>query len=50
MRQSLRRALWAGAIVAVTVTAVPMVQASAAAACAPAWSASSVYVKGNQAS
>jgi chitinase len=50
LRKSLRRALWAGAIVAVTVTAVPMVQASAAAACAPAWSASSVYVKGNQAS
>ena len=45
MNKSLRRALWAGAIVAVTAAAVPMVQASAAVACAPAWSASAVYVK-----
>ncbi|HET6531107.1 MAG TPA: glycosyl hydrolase family 18 protein [Actinoplanes sp.] len=50
MRTSLRRALWAGAMVAMVATAVPMVQASAAAACAPAWNPSSVYVKGNQAS
>ena len=50
MKKTLRRALWAGAIVAVTAASVPMVQASAAVACAPAWSASTVYVKGNQAS
>ncbi|GAA3340347.1 hypothetical protein GCM10020358_27610 [Amorphoplanes nipponensis] len=47
MKKSLRRALWAGAIVAVATAAVPVVQASAAAACAPAWSASAVYVKDN---
>ena len=42
-------------LVAVTVTSsaaalVPMAASSAAAACAPAWSASAVYVGGNQAS
>ena len=50
MKKSLRRALWAGAIVAVTTAAVPVVQASAAVACAPAWSASAVYVKDNSVS
>jgi len=47
VKKSLRRALWAGAIVAVATAAVPVVQASAAVACAPAWSASAVYVKDN---
>ena len=50
MQKSLRRALWAGAIVAVTAAAMPMVQASAAEACAPAWSATQVYNGGNTAS
>ena len=50
MNKSLRRSLWAGAIVAVVAAAVPVVQASAAAACAPAWSASAVYVKDNSVS
>src|SRR4029453_5605930 len=50
VQKSLRRALWAGAIVAVTAAAMPMVQASAAEACAPAWSASQVYVGGTTAS
>ncbi|MFI7597677.1 glycosyl hydrolase family 18 protein [Actinoplanes sp. NPDC049681] len=45
MKKSLRRALWAGAIVAMASAAVPMVQASAAAACAPAWSSTAVYTK-----
>ena len=48
MRKSLRRALWAGAIVAVASAAIPMVQASAAATCAPAWSSSAIYVKDNK--
>ncbi len=50
MKKSLRRALWAGAVVAVAAAAVPVIQASAAAACAPAWNASSVYTKDNQVS
>jgi chitinase len=50
LKKSLRRALWAGAIVAVTAAVVPAVQASAAVACAPAWSATAVYVGGNVAS
>ena len=50
MKKSLRRALWAGAVVAVAAAAVPMVQASAAAPCAPAWSASTVYLKDNSVS
>jgi chitinase len=50
LKKSLRRALWAGAIVAVTAAVVPAVQASAAVACAPAWSATQVYVGGNVAS
>jgi chitinase len=50
LKKSLRRALWAGAIVAVTAAVVPAIQASAATACAPAWSATQVYVGGNVAS
>ncbi|MGX6604215.1 glycosyl hydrolase family 18 protein [Micromonosporaceae bacterium Da 78-11] len=50
MQKSLRRALWAGAIVVATTATVPMVQASAAVACAPAWSSSTAYVKDNVAS
>ncbi|MEU4236665.1 glycosyl hydrolase family 18 protein [Actinoplanes sp. NPDC026619] len=50
MQKSLRRALWAGAIVVATTATVPVVQASAAAACAPAWSSTAVYVKDNAAS
>jgi chitinase len=50
LKKSLRRALWAGAVVAVAAAAVPMVQASAAAPCAPAWSSSTVYLKDNSAS
>jgi chitinase len=50
LKKTLRRALWAGAIVAVATAAIPTIQATAAVACAPAWSASAVYVNGNQAS
>ncbi|GIM94490.1 glycosyl hydrolase family 18 protein [Paractinoplanes toevensis] len=50
MQKSLRRALWAGVIVAAATATVPVVQASAAAACAPAWSSTAVYVKDNTAS
>jgi chitinase len=50
LKKSLRRALWAGAIVAVAAAALPAVQASAATACAPAWSATTIYVGGNSAS
>ncbi|MCA2212447.1 glycosyl hydrolase family 18 protein [Jidongwangia harbinensis] len=52
MKKSLRRALWAGAIMAVAAATIPVlqVQASAAVACAPAWTASAVYTKGNLAS
>jgi chitinase len=50
VKKSLRRALWAGAVVAVAAATVPMVQASAAVACAPAWNATTVYTKGNLAS
>jgi chitinase len=50
LKKSLRRALWAGAIVAVAAAAVPVVQADAAVACAPAWSASAIYVKDNKVS
>ncbi|WP_369819595.1 carbohydrate-binding protein, partial [Actinoplanes sp. TFC3] len=50
MKKSLRRALWTGAIVAVTTASVPMVQASAAVACASPWSATAVYTNGLTAS
>jgi len=50
VQRSLRRALWAGVIVTAAVATVPMVQASAAVTCAPAWSATAVYVKDNAAS
>src|SRR3954463_1990625 len=50
LKKSLRRALWAGAAVVVVTAGVPLVQASAATACAPAWSATQVYTNGNQAS
>jgi len=53
VQKSLRRALWAGAgviVVAATVATVPTVTASAAVACAPAWSSTAVYVGGNSAS
>src|SRR3954470_1186878 len=50
VQKSLRRALWAGAIVVAATATVPMVQASAAVACAPAWSSTAVYVKDNVAS
>jgi chitinase len=51
VQKSLRRALWAGVIVTATIATVPMIQSSAAAvACAPAWSATAVYVKDNVAS
>jgi chitinase len=50
LKKSLRRALWAGAVVAVATASVPLVQASAAVACAPAWSATTIYVGTNTAS
>jgi chitinase len=50
LKKSVRRALWAVALVALAAVAVPVVQASAATACAPAWSPSAVYVNGNSAS
>ena len=51
MHKSLRSALWAGSVVVATVAAtLPVVQASAAVACAPAWSATTVYNGGNKAS
>src|SRR3954454_6598317 len=50
LTKSLRRALWAGAAVVVVSAGVPLVQASAAAACAPAWSSTQVYTNGNQSS
>jgi chitinase len=50
VQKSLRRALWAGALVVATTAAVPLVQASAATACAAAWSSTAVYVNGNSAS
>jgi chitinase len=50
LKKSLRRALWAGAAVVVVTAGVPLVQASAAVACAPAWSATQVYTANNQAS
>src|SRR3954470_7599707 len=50
VQKSLRRVLWAGAIVVAATATVPMVQASAAVACAPAWSSTAVYVKDNVAS
>jgi chitinase len=53
LKKSLRRALWAGGIGTVVAAAsigVPLVQASAAAACAPAWSSTAVYTASNQAS
>jgi chitinase len=50
VQKSLRRALLAGVVVAAGVVAIPTVQASAAVACAPAWSSTAVYVKDNVAS
>ena len=50
MKKSLRRALLAGVVVAAGVAVVPIVQASAAEACAPAWTSTAVYVGGNVAS
>jgi hypothetical protein len=50
LKKSLRRALWAGAVVAVATAAVPLVLASAAVTCATAWSATTVYVKDNSVS
>ena len=50
MQKSLRRALWAGAVVVAATAVVPLTQASAAVACAPAWSSTAVYVKDNGAS
>src|SRR3954453_8284930 len=50
VQKSLRRALWTGAIVVAATATVPMVQASAAVACAPAWSSTATYVKDNVAS
>jgi chitinase len=47
LKKSLRRALWAGALVAVAAASVPVIQASAAVACAPAWVSSSIYTKDN---
>src|SRR4051794_1068974 len=46
----LRRAFWAGLIAVAATAIVPVTQASAAAACAPAWSATAVYPQGNSAS
>jgi len=50
VQKTLRRALWAGVIMVAAAAAVPTVQASAAVACAPAWSSTAVYVKDNVAS
>jgi chitinase len=50
VQKSLRRALWVSAIVVATTATVPVVQASAAVACAPAWSSATAYVKDNVAS
>ena len=50
MQTSLRRALWAGVLAVAATAMVPFTQASAAVACAPAWSSTAVYVKDNVAS
>jgi chitinase len=50
VQKSLRRALWAGAVVVASTATIPAVQASAATACAPAWSSTATYVQGNSAS
>ena len=53
MKKTFRRAVLAGAGVAVLAASaalVPLFNASAAVACAPAWSATTVYTKGNVAS
>ncbi|RZU52901.1 chitinase [Krasilnikovia cinnamomea] len=50
MKRSARRALCAAVITTAAVVLVPVVQASAATACAPAWAATQVYVKDNSAS
>src|SRR6185436_10252299 len=50
VQKSLRRALWAGLLAVAATAMVPVTQASAAVACAPAWSATAVYVKDNVAS
>jgi chitinase len=50
VQKSLRRALWAGAVVVASTAMIPTVQASAATACAPAWSSTATYVQGNSAS
>src|SRR6185436_16995232 len=50
VQKSLRRALWAGLLAVAATAMVPVTQASAAVACAPAWSSTAVYVKDNVAS
>jgi len=50
VQKSLRRALWAGLLAVAATAMVPLTQASAAVACAPAWSSTAVYVKDNVAS
>jgi chitinase len=50
VQKSLRRALWAGAVLVASTAMIPTVQASAATACAPAWSSAATYVQGNSAS
>ena len=42
----IRRALCAGAVMAVVAVGAPTLRASAAAACAPAWSSSAAYLGG----
>ncbi|BFU46095.1 glycosyl hydrolase family 18 protein [Krasilnikovia sp. MM14-A1004] len=50
MKRSARRAILAAAITTAAVVGVPVVQASAATACASAWAPTQVYVKDNSAS
>src|ERR1044072_4637694 len=50
VQKSLRRALWAGALAVAATAVVPLTQASAAGACAPAWASTAVYVNDNVAS
>lgn len=50
MQKSARRAILASVVVVAASVAVPLVSASAATACAPAWSSTATYVKGNVAS
>jgi chitinase len=46
VRKMIRRALCAGAVMAVVAVGAPALRASAAAACAPAWSSSAAYLGG----